>query len=401
MTEDQLEDLLVRHGQSWRADQPAAPSLSAMTSGPASKAAHGGRSARGPWLRAALVAVAVLVPVVGTLALLGRHDPHRPSNRGTAPPSVSASPAAPVVVPWANLPAPTPTPTRSVPDRPTEPNPDDGVLPAGTKLCQAGDFTVTSGAVTPIEAPGAAPWGTGGYLLTVQRVGSEPCAIGGQTPTVNLLDAAGDSLGIGRSSSLIGYSGYMLLSPGDVLQVRVRICGTGIASLELRLPSVVVSAGQLGQLGGATVAFPFPGESTCTSGTSSLSHQRVLPAGGLEVLVRSYSVPSRVRSGQNLQYTVTLTNPTMTAVSLDPCPAYRQSLINVLRLPDKQGATSTHQLNCAAAPASVPAHTSIIFQMRLDTSGVPAGDRRLVWDWLGSAWTDAQGYGDFPTVTVY
>ncbi|MEO7259903.1 MAG: sigma factor [Jatrophihabitantaceae bacterium] len=31
----------------------------------------------------------------------------------------------------------------------------------------------------------------------------------------------------------------------------------------------------------------------------------------------------------------------------------------------------------------------------------PVGDRRLVWDWLGSNLTDGEGYGQFPTVTVY
>ncbi|MEO6503137.1 MAG: hypothetical protein ABIQ09_14670 [Jatrophihabitantaceae bacterium] len=107
-----------------------------------------------------------------------------------------------------------------------------------------------------------------------------------------------------------------------------------------------------------------------------------------------------MRSGQSLDYTVTLTNPSATAVSLGPCPSYRQSLIDVLELPDKQGATSTGLLNCAAAPASVPAHGSIILEMRLDTSGVPAGDRQLVWNWLGAR-TDGQGYAQFSTVTVY
>ncbi|HST47940.1 hypothetical protein [Jatrophihabitans sp.] len=389
MTDDQLEDLLVRQGESWRAGQPAAPSLGAMTRLPTP------RDARASWLLPALVAAAVLVLVVGTVTLLRQHDPHRPGNPATST-NPTASPAVPVLVPWADLPAPA---------RPAPSSPpglvDDGVPPEGTKSCQAGDFAATSDAVTPIEAPGAAPWNTGRYLLTVQRVGSDPCAIGGQTPTVNVLDAAGNSLGIGRSSSLVGYSGYELLSPGDVLEVPTKICGTGIASLELRLAVVPEGPGRMGGEDGATVAIPFPGESTCTSGSSSLSHQRVLPAGSLDLLVRSYSVPSRVRSGQRLDYSVTLTNPTSTAVPLDPCPAYRQALINVLKLPDKQGVTRTGELNCAAAPAGVAAHSSITFQMQLGTTGVPAGDRRLVWDWLGSAWTDARGYAEFPTVTVY
>jgi hypothetical protein len=394
MTDDQLEDLLARQGRTWRAAQPTAPSLSAMTSPPRA------RAARTPWLLPALVAAAVLVAVVSTVTVLRQAGPHRPGNPAASPSPTAtpATPATPIVVPWADLPAPGPV----EPGRLAGPwTGGDGMPPKGTKPCGAGDFAITSDAVTPIEVPGAAPWGTGGYLLTVQRAGTEPCAIGNNTPSVDVLDAAGHSLGIARSGLLVGYSGYSLLSAGDVLQVRTRICGTDVASLELRLAPVPVNAGQLDRPPGATVAIPFAGESTCTSGSSSLSHQRLLPGGSLVSLVRSYSVPSRVRSGQSLDYSVTLTNPTATAVSLDPCPTYRQSLINVLKLPDKQGATSTEQLNCAAAPTSVAAHTSIVLQLRLDTTGVPAGDRRLVWDWLGSTWTDAEGYGEFPTVTVY
>jgi hypothetical protein len=346
--------------------------------------------ARAPWLLPALVAAALLVPMIGTVALLRRHDPGPSTHRSVA------APVTPVLVPWADLPA-TAAAGR---DRLASRGGVDAVPPQGTKVCGAGDFTAPSDAVTATYAAGA-PTVTGRYVLTVQRVGTEPCAVGNSSPSVNVLDAAGSSLGVGRDALMIGYSGYQLLIPGDVVQVPVRICGTGIASLELRLAAPPSGTRSIGGSDGAAVAIPFLRQSSCTSGPSGTSHQRVVPGGDLASLVRSYSVPSRVRSGQRLDYTVTLTNPTATAVPLDPCPSYRQSLINVLRLPDKQGATSTNQLNCAAAPASVPAHGSITFQLRLDTTGVPAGDRRLIWDWLGSTMTDAHGYGEFPTVTVY
>lgn len=375
MTDDQLESLLTRQGEAWRAAQPGAPALSAMTGTP---------KARAPWLLPALVAAALLIPVVGTVVVLQRHDPV--TRRGVAGPAVS------VLVPWADLPA-TAAPPRSPPGA-------DDELPAGTRACAAGDFTADDDAATPTYAVGG-PLPTGRYLLTVHRVGTGPCAIGGSTPTVELLDAAGTSLGIARSG-LLAYTGIMLLQPGDVVQVPVRICGTGVTSLELRLAAVPAEPGMVGSsTGGAAVAVPLRGPSNCAAGASGISHQRVLPAGSLDSLVRSYSVPRRLRSGQRLDYTLTLTNPGPVPVPLDPCPSYRQSLIDVLELPDKKGATSTNQLNCAAAPASVPAHGSVIFQLRLDTTKVPPGDRRLVWDWLGSAMTDAQGYAQFPTVTVY
>lgn len=382
MTDDQLEDLLTRQGEAWRAEQPAAPSLAAMAGRP--------RPGRTPWLLPALVAAALVVPVVGTVVLVRRHD-----TAGPAAPVLDPGVTAPVVVPWADLPAPAPDPPPVTPRAGT-----DQALPAGTRQCAAGDFTADSDAATPTYAVGG-PLPTGRYLLTVHRVGTGACAIGNSTATVNLLDAAGSSLGIGGSALTIAYSGSTVLRPGDVVQVPARVCGTGIASLELRLAAAPVEPRTIGGSGGAAVAIPLSRPSSCTSGSSGTSHQRVLPAGSLDTLVRSYSVPSRLRSGQRLDYTVTLTNPGPMAVPLDPCPSYRQSLIDVLELPDKKGVTSSYRLNCAAAPASVPAHGSITFRMRLDTTAVPAGNRQLVWDWLGSAMTDAQGYAQFPTVTVY
>jgi|GEM_PF-2336124 len=386
MTDDQLETLLVRQGEAWRAAQPAAPSLTTMTGEP--------RPARAPWLLPALVAAALVVPVVGTVLLVRRHDP---APRGASDRRSSGAPATPVVVPWADLPATAPL-SRDQLSPPT--GGGDGELPDGTKPCAAGDLAAAGDAATPTYAVGA-PNATGRYLLTVRRVGTEPCAIGASTPWVNLLDAAGQRLGTGGSSLAVAYSGYQVLLPGDALQVPTRICGTGIASVELQLASVPDGAGRMGGRDGTTVAIPFPRQSTCASGASGTSHQRIVPAGHLISLVPDFAVPSRIRGGQPLDYTVTLTNPGPAAVPLDPCPSYRQALIDVLELPDKRGSTSTGRLNCAAAPASVPAHGSITFRLRLDTTGVPAGDRRLVWDWLGSTATDAQGYAQFPTVTVY
>jgi hypothetical protein len=385
MTDDQLEDLLVRQGESWRAVQPAAPPLSAMTSRPRTQ------NARAPWLLPALVAAALVVPVVGTAVLLRGDDPDRTRNPVPASPTAPASPAAPILVPWAD-----PLPAVPLgPDRLATRGGPPATMPKSTRQCASGDFgspsaVATSGGISP-----------GRYVLTVQRVGAEACTIGNISPTVYLRDASGQTLGVGGDPLLIGYSGATLLLPGDVVLVPADICGTGIASLELWFGSAPADPRISGQREAVSVAIPFPGRSTCASGGSGLSHQLMVPRGSLYSLVQSFSVPSRVRSGQSLDYTVTLTNPSATAVSLAPCPSYQQSLIDVLELPDKQGATSTGQLNCAAAPASVPPHTSIIFQLRLDTTGVPVGDRRLVWDWLGSNRTDAQGYGQFPTVTVY
>ncbi|HEY0168394.1 MAG TPA: hypothetical protein VGB75_15235 [Jatrophihabitans sp.] len=388
MNDDRLESLLTRQGENWRAAQPAAPSLSALSPGPQT------RAARAPWLVPTLVAAALLAPLLGTFALLRGNEPERAMDRVGASPAVPTAPTAPAVtvVPWSDSSSPVFLPLR--PDRLATRAPAETTLPKGTQQCESGDF----GSPSAVARSG---YTSGLYVLTVERVGAEACAIGYVSPTVHILDASGQTLATGGDSLAIGRPGSTLLQPGDVLLVPARICGTGIASVDLWFASAPADPRMFGQREAVSVTIPFPGPSTCASGGSGNGHQEVVPAGNLSSLVQSYSVPSRVRSGQRLDYSVTLTNPSATAVSLQPCPDYRQSLIDVLKLPDKDGATRTGQLNCAAAPTSVPANGSITFQMRLDTKGVPAGERRLVWDWLGSTLTDAQGYAQFPTVTVY
>jgi hypothetical protein len=83
-------------------------------------------------------------------------------------------------------------------------------------------------------------------------------------------------------------------------------------------------------------------------------------AAPMNQLAGSLSVPGEATRGATLHYTVTLSNPTANLVSLASCPAYTQSLYA-----DGKSTASTLLLNCAAAGASIPANSSVSFDMQV------------------------------------
>ncbi|MBV1851791.1 DUF4232 domain-containing protein [Catellatospora tritici] len=105
-------------------------------------------------------------------------------------------------------------------------------------------------------------------------------------------------------------------------------------------------------------------------------------------LTARVTAPARVKAGANLDYTVTLTNPGRTDVVLDPCPAYQETLSEVLEI---------YLLNCA--PGTIPAGGSIRFAMRLT---IPENTPAQRWQ---LRWTIREWRSDAPaataTVTVY
>ena len=96
------------------------------------------------------------------------------------------------------------------------------------------------------------------------------------------------------------------------------------------------------------------------------------PASGLSATL---DAPATASAGSTYLYTVTLTNPTASDISLATCPSYTEGL--------NQGGTTVAEqtllLNCAAAP-SIPANSSLTFEMHLAVpSTLSAGAFKLSW----------------------
>jgi hypothetical protein len=82
-------------------------------------------------------------------------------------------------------------------------------------------------------------------------------------------------------------------------------------------------------------------------------------------------------AGQPLRYTVTLANPTATAVSLRDCPSYEEGV----RLEGGGEAGARHLLNCAPVAAIGPGQ-EVTFAMVLDLPATLRGKGVLMWSLL-------------------
>lgn len=89
-------------------------------------------------------------------------------------------------------------------------------------------------------------------------------------------------------------------------------------------------------------------------------------------------VPADARLGETLRFVAVLRNPTDADVPLSPCPTYFMSYGE-----DGAGVLATGRLHCEAAPAAIPAHGRVAFEMRLHlppTHGLyPGYPARIFW----------------------
>jgi hypothetical protein len=102
----------------------------------------------------------------------------------------------------------------------------------------------------------------------------------------------------------------------------------------------------------------------------------------LSPLTAQISAPTTAAAGQILVYTVTLSNPQRTNVSLRPCPAYDEFVGTGSN--NTWVATVLHYyLNCDASP-TIPAGASVTFGMRLSLpANQPEGMAKFGWDVQG------------------
>jgi hypothetical protein len=100
--------------------------------------------------------------------------------------------------------------------------------------------------------------------------------------------------------------------------------------------------------------------------------QSAYPTDPMVGLTVSAQMPPSVRIGQTVVYLVTLSNPTSTALVLNPCRGYFQMLDST------KTASSFYQLNCDAAHP-IPAYGSESFVMRMQSYSIEPGAHSLCW----------------------
>lgn len=245
--------------------------------------------------------------------------------------------------------------------------------PTSAPLCRAGELRVT-------EGRGGAATGHELQELVFRNVGPRTCLLRGY-PTISAETPAG------RRTALRPRHGTFFepLLAADVaprhhalLEVETDdMCASGRQPI-VRYRNVTFSLPWGGSIGGGQLTIA----RQCGLAISELGLEeryklpRARP-GTPGTLRAAVSLPARVRAGiAELRYTVTLSNPTVRAVGLAPCPGYTEGIF--------APGVAVHRsfaLDCAAV-RTIPAHGEARFAMRLPLPRpLPAarGPVKLAW----------------------
>jgi hypothetical protein len=245
------------------------------------------------------------------------------------------------------------------------------VHPIGTAPsmpCEQGDLRLTLG-------------GTGAYrghatqeLLLLNR-SSAPCLLNA-APAIELASPRGWQAAGSMASQntlpnelpahatlavLLGTPGACeaTMGPGRQVLRRLRVLAPGGGALEVDGAHVDITCGA------ATVL------------RADLHETQIAPAAGsTQVLTAELSAPRNATAGTQLDYVVTLRNPTGQPVSLAACPSYEQVLNTTSG--SQSGAL---RLNCAGAGGLVPAHGELQFAMRARVPDAPGHEGAVKLSW--------------------
>lgn len=381
MTTD-MDTRLREHAARWRAAQEDETSA-AVIRAQVALAALVEPPRRSPRSRAGLAVAAsvVTVAVIGAVTTVLTHSENRSPVAPpvpAAPPSSSAR-SAPASVPWSaagvrsDRAAVTALPQVGAPD--------------GLRRCANGDVTLVSGTTRALAADE-------GWLrtsLVLRSVAATPCAVPNGFVEATLVDSAGtalpvDAIPIGPPVS----PSRLEVRPGQLVSGTARwAVYEGRASRPTRL--VINLSGQTGTT--STLSVPLasvtipphpynPSNQGPWRSTAYGSIEGVADPGTLASLTAALTVPATVRNGDVLRYTVTLTNPTATAVTLTRCPDFVERLdVIPSKVPTAVGFRGP--LNCTWAPEAIGAGQAVGFAFELATAGQVPGPAQLTWQLLG------------------
>jgi hypothetical protein len=292
------------------------------------------------------------------------------------PVATSAATPPPVVgvVPWVDAPAPAFV----------EPTP--GPYPTDARPCRQQDLAVKVG-------PGGGALGNYNLPVSFSNVSNTACLLAG-SPTIAGLTAAGRLVPLKASKgSYFGDPGPTAnMGPEGVTVLNISTadaCDEILAGVHKVYPTL-----RLGLASGGSIDIPGGGFDTiCGVSVSAFGVPADAPSAAgppLSPLTAAISARATAVPGAVLEFTVTLTNPTATDVSLAPCPAYTEFVGSgdttwVATIRD-------YYLNCAAA-TTIPAGGALTFAMHLALpANQPAGMAKFGWDIQGGAgpWANAQ-----------
>jgi hypothetical protein len=249
--------------------------------------------------------------------------------------------------------------------------------PNSARACAAADVKVSAG-------PAGAWRGQATQEIRIANTGTEACHLPG-FPGVQLQPANEAPQTVGASEQAPQLQSHRLdLAPGEEVIVLLGTPGSCEAAnkpdrkvskrLQLALPGGGVKAldgVHVDTLCGRATVMRF--ERVQSEGMARATAMKT--GGAISQLTGTISAPDEASRGGLLRYTVTLTNPTASPVSLAACPAYTQSLYS-----DGKASDSSQRLNCAAAGGQIPANGSVSFDMQVPVpASLAAGSGKLSW----------------------
>jgi hypothetical protein len=266
----------------------------------------------------------------------------------------------------------------------TAPNPPQAAVP-WTDRPGTTEVTFASNAVASRPCHGrdlhVSVGNTGAYHghqaqeLTLRNVAADACLVSATMPIAVVL-GTGQHSQAGRDSktSMIGASNGMDgLAAGGSVHIIIGTPGTCPgAGTNPKIASVV----QLTLTGGEVIAVTGTWINVECGPPVVLAFdlQQTAPAAvPASAIVAKLAAPSSAVAGQTLVYFVTVSNPTLRAISLSPCPSYTESI--GAGAPFKQ----TFLLNCTAV-GGIPGGGQVTFEMRLQLpTNTPKGRAKLSW----------------------
>jgi hypothetical protein len=302
--------------------------------------------------------LAVTVVAVAVAALLAVPALVNAGHQTALPPSAPGTPSAgAAAVPFRHTPGVLPSPAASVPRPISSP-------------CTATDLA-DDASVVGEEGAGAHHW-----VIAVRIVGGRQCTLTGW-PGLSVGDTSVRTVQMRFSNDLLAVPGETpaTVEPGQRVLVRIINKGSCDSGLHPATADVGLTFALLYDGKRIPVSGPFWPYSCDIVSMSQWYRPFDGAAGGQGLggagVTAQLSAPTRVANGAALDYVVTLTNPGSAPVSLAPCPVFRQDFATTGEL---------LQLNCAAAPAVIPARGSVRFAMSIpvDTLG-KTGPAVLHW----------------------
>jgi hypothetical protein len=298
-----------------------------------------------------IIAAAAMVLVVGLVAFASAHQFPRAADTGSSATATG----------WVDHPA-------AIPAYSTPRNP-------GIAACDSADLGVR------LARHGVLSLGTYAYIYSATNTTSHDCYVSG-LPSVEL---AGKTAA-GGANLLDVEAG--VLTPGAsatfaVTQSARASCTPAVTSDGVTRTSAVTPRVEIGARSAATSAGTVLIGNCTDSTVTPIGLAPTQPApDAFTPLDVELQVPTSVRAGTTLQFTVTITNPTRAAIRLSPCPSYE---IGISSAP-----TVAYELNCSA-PVIEPGQTRS-YEMRYSVPAkTPAGLAKIGWFLLNSTRTGAGG----------